>query len=86
VSCVAGGRAACPERARSRITRAGAAQARKKELETKATLWDERGAQMQREMAALREENLRLTHSMQARARDPTGSRSRLLRLCRTPL
>ena len=64
-------------------TRAGPAQARKKELETKATLWDERGAQMQREMAALREENLRLTHSMQARARAAAGPRLRPR--CRAP-
>ena len=42
-------------------------QARKKELETKAALWDDRGSKLQRELAALREENLRLTHSMQAR-------------------
>ena len=45
----------------------GARQARKKELETKAALWDDRGSKLQRELAALREENMRLTHNMQAR-------------------
>lgn len=48
-----------------------ACQARKKELETKAALWDDRGGKLQRELATLREENLRLTHNMQARP-DPT--------------
>ncbi len=43
-------------------------QARKKELETKAAMWDERGSKLHRELAALRDENLRLTHGVQARA------------------
>ena len=51
----------------------GCCQARKKELETKAALWDDRGSKLQRELAALREENLRLTHNMQARPRTTLG-------------
>ncbi|KAK9836148.1 hypothetical protein WJX81_004716 [Elliptochloris bilobata] len=42
-------------------------RARKKELETKAAMWDDRGSKLQRELATLRQENMRLTHSMQVR-------------------